>query len=307
MSAYYYSADLPWTISEEEQERYRRLLKRIFIFFLIFGIVMPFLPVPTIEREAMEEVPPRLAKLILERQEAPPPAPPVKAPEPEPQAVQAKPVPKKPEPKPVTKTAESARKKAELSGLLAFKDDLADLRDDSVTASLQKSAKLTAGVTSGVKVSQRSLVTSNLAGGSGGINTARLSRDTGGGGLAGRSTTQVSSPVGGGDVGGSIRRGGSGQAARSIEEIKLIFDKNKAAIYALYNRALREDPTLQGKVILKLTIAPSGRVTACEVVTSELRVPDLERKLVARVRLFDFGEKNVGLMVVTYPIDFLPS
>jgi hypothetical protein len=39
----------------------------------------------------------------------------------------------------------------------------------------------------------------------------------------------------------------------------------------------------------------------------ELRVPDLERKLVARVRLFDFGEKNVGVMVVTYPIDFLPS
>jgi len=103
-----------------------------------------------------------------------------------------------------------------------------------------------------------------------------------------------------------VRRGG-GQAARSIEEIKLIFDKNKSAIYALYNRALREDPTLQGKVILKLTIAPSGKVTGCEVVSSELRVPDLERKLVARVRLFDFGEKNVGVMVVTYPIDFLPS
>lgn len=308
MYAYYHSADLPWTISEEEQERFRRLLKRIFIFFLLFGMVMPFLPVPKMEREVMEEVPPRLAKLILERQEAVPPAPPpVKAPEPEPEAVQAKPAPRKPEPKPVTKTAESARKKAERSGLLAFKDDLADLRDDSMTAGLQKPSKLTAGATSSVKVSQRSLVTSNLAGGSGGINTARLSRDTGGGGLAGRATTQVSSPVGGGDGGGSVQRGGGGQAARSIEEIKLIFDKNKSAIYALYNRALREDPTLQGKVILKLTIAPSGKVTACEVVSSELRVPDLERKLVARVRLFDFGEKNVGVMVVTYPIDFLPS
>lgn len=307
MSAYYYSADLPWTISEEEQERYRRLLKRIFIFFLIFGIIMPFLPVPTMEREAMEEVPPRLAKLILERQESPPPAAPVKAPEPEPQAVQAKTAPKKLEPKPVTKTNESARKKAERSGLLAFKDDLADLRDDSVTASLQKTAKLTAGVASSAKVSQRSLVTSNIAGGSGGINTARLSRDTGGGGLVGRSTTQISSPVGGGDAGGNVRRGGGGQAARSIEEIKLIFDKNKSAIYALYNRALRQDPTLQGKVILKLTIAPSGQVTACEVISSELHVPDLERKLVARVRLFDFGSKDVGVMVVTYPIDFLPS
>ncbi len=307
MSAYYYSADLPWTISEEEQERFRRILKRVFLVILFFGLVLPFLPVPKMEREVMEEVPPRLAKLILERQEVKPPAPVEKTPEPEPQAVKAKPAPKKPEPKPATKTAESARKKAERSGLLAFKDDLADLRDDSVAVSLKKTTSLTAGGGSSARTPERSLVTSNVAGGSGGINTARLSRDTGGGGLAGRSTTRVSSPVGGSSGGGSVRRGGSGQASRSIEEIKLIFDKNKAAIYALYNRALREDPTLQGKVILKLTISPAGRVTACEVVTSELRVPDLERKLVARVRLFDFGAKDVDVMVVTYPIDFLPS
>lgn len=300
----YYSADLPWTITEEEQERYRRILKRVFLVFLFFGLVLPFLPVSTIEREVMEELPPRLAKLILERQEAPPPAPPVKTPEPE--AVQAKPETKKPAPKPVVKKSESARKKAERSGLLALKDDLADLRDDAVAASLKKSTKLTTGGGSSARTPERSLVTSNVSGGSGGINTARLSRDTGGGGLAGRATTQVSSPVGGGGN-GSVRRGGSGQASRSIEEIKLIFDKNKAAIYALYNRALREDPTLQGKVILKLTISPSGRVTACEVVSTELRVPDLERKLVARVRLFDFGAKDVDVMVVTYPIDFLPS
>lgn len=299
MLAYYYSADLPWTISEEEQERFRRILKRIGLIFLLFSVLMPFLPVPTIEREAMEEVPPRLAKLILERQETKPLAP-------EMEPVQAKPEPKQVEPKPVKKNVESARKKAERSGLLAFKDELADLRDNAVTANLQKNTKLTSGAGTSAKVPERSLVTSNVAGGSGGINTARLSRDTGGGGLAGRSTTQVSSPVGGGG-GSSVRRGGSGQASRSIEEIKLIFDKNKAAIYALYNRALREDPTLQGKVILKLTIAPSGRVTACELVSSELRAPDLVRKLVARVQLFDFGAKDVDTMVVTYPIDFLPS
>jgi len=301
---YYYSADLPWAVSEEEQERFRRILKRIFIFFLIFGIVMPLLPVPKVEREVMEEVPPRLAKLILERQEVKPAPPPVTAPEPEP--ARAKPVPKPTQPKPVQKKIETARKKAERSGLLAFKDELAELRDAPVAANLRRTAKLTAGAASSARVSERSLVTSNVAGGSGGINTARLSRDTGGGGLAGRATTRVSSPVTGGG-GDGVRRGGSGQAARSIEEIKLIFDRNKAAIYALYNRALREDPSLQGKVILKLTIAPSGQVTACQVVSSDLRAPELERKLVARVRLFDFGAKKVDVMVVTYPIDFLPS
>jgi protein TonB len=308
MNAYYYnSADLPWAVSEEEQERFRRILKRVFIFFLIFGIALPLLPVPKIERQVMEEVPPRLAKLILERQEVKPAPPPVSAPAPEPAQAKPAPKPKPAEPKPVQKNTETARKKAEHSGLLAFRDELAELRDEPVANNLRKPAKLTAGAASSVKVSQRSLVTSNVAGGSGGINTARLSRDTGGSGLAGRTTTRVSGPaIGGGGGGGSVHHGG-GQAARSIEEIKLIFDMNKAAIYALYNRALREDPSLQGKVILKLTILPSGRVTACEVVSSDLRAPDLERKLAARVRLFDFGAKDVGVMVVTYPIDFLPS
>jgi len=96
-------------------------------------------------------------------------------------------------------------------------------------------------------------------------------------------------------------------ASRSIEDLQLVFDKNKGAIYTIYNRALRRDPSLQGKVVLKLTIAPSGRVTQCTIVSSELNNPKLERKLVARVKLFRFGKKKVDVMVTTYPIEFLPS
>ena len=65
---------------------------------------------------------------------------------------------------------------------------------------------------------------------------------------------------GGGGSGGTLQRGGSGKASRSIEEIKLVFERNKGAIYAIYNRALREDPALQGKVVVELKIAPSGGV-----------------------------------------------
>lgn len=330
----YVSTALPWTVSAEDEERFKRILKRISIFFILFSLIMPFLPVPKHDREAVEELPPRIAKLVLEQRATPLP-PPVKPAEPE--AVKTQPETAKVAPKevkkevitektrpPVEKTVETARKKASRSGLLAFKDELADLRDNPVTSNIQKNFKSGPGIgpgkgpgvgsTSGpaMGAGARAIMTAATTS-SGGINTSKLSYGTGGGGLAGRSTTKVNSPLGGGGggggdgVGGRLTRGGGGQAARSIEEIKLIFDKNKSAIYALYNRALREDPTLQGKVILKLTIAPSGQVTACEVVSSELRVPDLERKLSARVRLFDFGAKDVGVMVVTYPIDFLPS
>jgi TonB family protein len=327
----YASAALPWTVTAEDEERFQRILKRILTFFILLCLIMPFLPLPKVDRQEPEELPPRIAKLMIEQHVAPLP-PPVKQPEaevvkskPEVAKVEPKPKPKeitakKIEKPPVEKNIETARKRASRSGLLAFKDELADLRDNPVSANLPKNVKPGPGVgpgkgpgvgsTSGpaMGAGARAIITARATTGSGGINTSKLSYGTGGGGLAGRSTTKVNSPIGGGGgAGGRLTRGGDGQASRSIEEIKLIFDKNKAAIYALYNRALREDPTLQGKVILKLTITPSGQVTSCEIVSSELRVPDLERKLAARVRLFDFGAKAVGVMVVTYPIDFLPS
>ncbi|MFQ5487239.1 MAG: AgmX/PglI C-terminal domain-containing protein, partial [Gammaproteobacteria bacterium] len=71
--------------------------------------------------------------------------------------------------------------------------------------------------------------------------------------------------------------------------------------------ALRKNPALAGKVVLQLTIAPSGEVTACEIVSSELQDPLLERKLVARVLLFDFGEKDVPEVTISYPLEFFPS
>ena len=145
--------------------------------------------------------------------------------------------------------------------------------------------------------------------GSGGIDTSQLGSGVGQSSLAGRQSTQVESPV---DMvaragPGKGSRGGSGKPSRTYEEVSLVFDRNKGAIYSLYSRALRKDPTLQGKVVLEITISPSGKVTSCKVISSELNNKSLERKLVARVKLLNFGTRKVEVMVVTYPIDFLPS
>ena len=328
--AYHRAAMLPWTVSAEDEERFRRILRRVLLVCLLFSLIMPWLPVPKVDRAREEELPPRLAKLLLERQPVPPPvvAPPRKT---EPEAAAAKPEPTKPpvpearKPEPAKapgERLEAARRRASGVGLLAMRNELADLRSAPVAAQLQKDVKPGPGVGSGSGpgvgagkspgLPSRALIASNATRGSGGINTGSLSRDTGGGGLAGRSTTAVEGVMGGDGGGGpggggTLRRGGSGKASRSIEDIKLVFDRNKGSIYALYSRALREDPTLQGKVVVKLTIAPSGQVVDCQLVSSELRSPDLERKLLVRIKQFDFGAKAVDAMVVTYPIDFLPS
>ncbi len=243
-----------------------------------------------------------------------------------------KPVPNKP-----PGEIEGARRKAAGVGLLAMKDELAEIRGAPLAVQLKTDIKQGPGVGTGVGVGvgagteaglpARALITSNATGGSGGINTAAYSRNTGGGGLAGRATTLVEGVAGGGGgggyggggvrggkgdgtgtgAGGTLQRGTSGKASRSIEEIKLVFERNKGAIYAIYNRALRDDPTLQGKVVVSLTIAPSGGVVDIRIVSSELKATELEGKLLARIRQFDFGAKEVDQMVVTWPVDFLPS
>ena len=123
----------------------------------------------------------------------------------------------------------------------------------------------------------------------------------------GTSAARITTGAGGAGAGGTLTKSGSGKASRSIEEIKLVFERNKGAIYALYNRALREDPSLQGKVVLELKIAPAGDVVGVRIVSSELHASELEGKLLARVRQFDFGAKDVEQMVVSWPVDFLPS
>ncbi|HEX4586236.1 MAG TPA: AgmX/PglI C-terminal domain-containing protein [Burkholderiaceae bacterium] len=334
---------LPWTGSSADEKRFRRILGQVMLLCLLLALAIRLLPVPKVDREQAEELSPRLAKMLLEHQ-PPPPAPvPVAKPQPVPQPPTKSVLPQRhtarPEPekipvpearqpvpdKPPGEVLEAARKKAAGVGLLAMKDELQELHGAPLAMQLKNNIKQGPGVGTGVGagvgsgkglgIPTRSMITSNATGGSGGINTAGYSRDTGGGGLAGRATTLVQGVAGGGGgggpggggAGGSLQRGGDGKASRSIEEIKLVFERNKGAIYTIYNRALREDPTLQGKVVVELKIAPSGQVLDCKIVSSELKDTDLERKLLARIRQFDFGAKDVAQMVVTWPVDFLPS
>jgi len=310
--------ELPWSTGRRQDYKFRKTAQIALGATFALALVIAVLPVPSSDRTQVPEVPKRLAKLVLERK-APPPPPPVveKAPEQKPEPVEQKQVkeePPKPKPKPepqpekqVDKT-EQAREKAKVAGLLPFAQQLAALRDDKTIERLDKT-QLAGKVEGTAPLAERSLITSRVGTSSGGINTAALSRNTGGGGIGDRTTTKVESPVEGLAVAGGAaqRTGESNKAARSREEIERVFDVNKGSIYALYNRALRQNPALQGKLVLKLTIEPDGRVSACEVVSSELGDKELEQKLVQRVLLFQFDKRDVERITTTKPIDFLPS
>ena len=317
--ALYRIYELPWSTGAEQERKFKRMLATCVGALLLLSLLMSLLPLPQRDETQIQEIPKRLARLMVERQ-APPPPPVVRElPPPEPvvepervveqRVVEPEPV-VKPEPKPPVDTTQQARARARVAGLLPFADKLSSLRDEADVAAgrLDQTGPIRAGP-GAAPVNERSLITSRVGTSSGGINTASLSRNTGGSGLGGRATTQVENPVEGFEVGGGAaqRSGDSGKASRSREEIERVFDRNKGAIYALYDRALRQNPTLQGKLVLRLTIAPDGTVTFCEVVSSELGDPDLEQKLVQRVLLFQFEPKDVEAITTTKPIDFFPA
>ena len=315
MSVMYRTYALPWDFADDDNDQLRSIGKRIGIATLVLTILLSLLPIPEVERDAANRVPPRFAKLILDKPKPPPP-PPVVQPKPEEpklvdqKKVEPKPekvVVKKPEPKRVDKVVE-ARKKASVAGLLPFADDLADLRNNQALAAVRSDRQL-AGAAGEAKRAERSMITSKAGTGSGGINTASMSRDTGGAGLdESLNTTAVSSTVAGLGATAVLDRPDAIEApARSREEIEMVFDQNKGAIYALYNRALRRDPTLQGKMVLRLTIEPSGAISMCEVVSSEIEDAELQRKLISRIKLFRFDAKDVARITTTKPIDFFPA
>src|SRR5258706_159805 len=218
------------------------------------------------------------------------------------------------------------------AGILALKDKIASLAQDTVVVPLGGDAAHVAADEVG-RPSARSLLAGNTPGSSGGINVAALSRSVGGGGggggggnggggVGGRGTGAGGS--GGGGIGGvgvgravspiapitgadrPKARGGPGPA-RTDEEIQIVFDRYKASFYRLYNRELRNNPALKGQMVLRLTIEPDGSVSMCVLQSTDMDAPDLATQVVGRVRTINFGAKDVPAVTIVYPIDFLPA
>jgi hypothetical protein len=217
-------------------------------------------------------------------------------------------------------------------GILAFKDKFASLAQDKIVPLLGADAHHGAAEDVG-RPSSRSTLMASAAGSSGGINTASLNRSVGGGGGGGGAGGRGGGGVGGSGTGGAGGSGGGFQgvgratssissiaaddrpkarggpgSARTDEEIQIVFDRYKASFYRLYNRELRNSPTLKGQMVLRLTIEPDGSVSMCALQSSDMNAPDLAAQVVSRVKTMNFGAKEgVQAVTIVYPIDFLPA
>ena len=301
---------LPWHGNEEDSRRLRKIVLISLLFMLVIGGVPQFWTFPEPDPDKKIEVPDRLVQMLKKKQ----PPKPIERPQPVKQEEKKEEVAKKEErPKPTEAQVKKARETAQTKGVLAFKDSFSDLIDDADVSSLGADARVTnSGSRSlGGAPGSRSMLAAQATGGSGGIANASISRGgvgAGGSGIDGVETGRVESEI------SAVARDSSRPVsdgvgpARTDEEIQIVFDRYKAALYRIYNRELRNDPTLRGKMVLAITIEPDGSVSACKVQSTDMDSQALSAQIVARVKMFNFGAKEgVPVTKILYPIDFLPA
>jgi hypothetical protein len=309
---------MPWQRGGEDDQRFRKSLAISLLVSLLIAIVLPMIDIPIPERWEVLDETERLTRLIREERPLPPVAQ-LDIPIPEtPQ--EATPVEEEnsaaadelvPESAPAANPSE--KPSAGSKGLLAFRKKFSGLAQNQNVDRLGSNARISDPADLAKGLPQRSMVTSEVPGSSGGINVAELSRGTGGSGqaMSGVAVTKATSSIGTGSGNGTGRptSGGGGPGlGRTDEEIQIVFDRHKASLYRLYNRELRKNPTLKGQMVLRMTIEPDGSVSMCEVKSSDLDSPALSKSVASRVRGFDFGAKDgIPAVTIVYPIDFLPA
>lgn len=300
---------MPWSKEAESERSFRKALLVASLLALFLGTLIPLLNVPAPVRPAVVVVPERLVSML--RKEPPRPEPPKE--EKKPEKDQEEKAPKEDRPKPTAQETQAARKKAESTGVLAFKESFKDLMDETPAARLGAAARLSnQPAAAGQARARRSLVAlpSTGAGSSGGISSSGISRtiaSDSGKRIAAVDFTRVESKVAELKEEAKPVSSGSGPA-RTDEEIQIVFDKYKATLYRMYNTELRRIPTLRGRITLRITIEPGGEVSACTVQSNDLNSPELVAQIVARIRKFNFGPKEkVSKTTILYPIDFLPG
>ena len=300
---------LPWSNRRDDAHRLRIIMVVALIASVVIGLVVPRWDIPEPEQIEYIEIPERLATLVVKK--APPPPPPVQeqpTPEEDAEAVETA----EAEPTPEEKETTEARQAAEKTGLLAFKQDFTEIMDASANIKMGSQAALVQGVPQpGRRSAARSLITSQVDFSGTGSTAANVRRtDVIGDDNKLREVefSRVESLEVAVVDSAQLESNSPAEPRRTDEEIQVVFDRYKDALYRIYSRELRKNSLLRGKLVLELTIEPDGKVSQCVIDSSDLNSEELEKKIVARVLRFNFGSKKGSEPItIRYPINFLPA
>ncbi len=251
----------------------------------------------------------------------PPKAEPVVAPEPQKTPPKATPAPKteakvadKVETKNDAPPSPEPPKEAPKPGLAAMLDNIPKVNDSASTQNLTAALSNIKGVrvpgeASGFKTSDLTgkgpASGVQIGGAAGGLATSGINslmrKDGAAGQLGGKGDRQIAGRVTTSPRLSQIK--GAGELSK--DEIQRVISQHVGEIQYCYEKQLRTNPGLAGRVVLEWTVTTSGGVGVVKVSTSSLASNDATRCMMDKVKTWKFPKpRGNGAVTVVYPFVF---
>ncbi len=102
--------------------------------------------------------------------------------------------------------------------------------------------------------------------------------------------------------------GSENYSSRTAEEIAELVAEKRGSVMYVYNKHLRTDPLLMGRVDVAMIIQPSGRVSDVEIVSSNMYNQAFELELISSIEQWRFGsvDSSEGPLPIQLPFSFSP-
>lgn len=305
----YESLALRWSPRDKTDHAFNISMGIAVALFVLLVVILSSIELP---EEARRTFVPLKEEIKIQIKQAPKPVPKVIEPPKPRESTDLR--PKKEEVKPLSREEVKAREKVEKTGIFRLKDQLADLVDTASAKNVvnQNISQAGAGAQAAAPANPN-ILTAAAGKGSGGVSDSRHTvnvapaTNLAAGGQAAAGQVAQSAIKANPQVAGGKGAAARGAGVRADEDVITVLDQNKGTLNTLYRKARRSNPGLKGRLVLEITVQPSGEVSKVVIKSSELNDPTLEESIIARVKQLDFGVRKGGALTVVYPIEFLPG
>ncbi len=105
----------------------------------------------------------------------------------------------------------------------------------------------------------------------------------------------------------SIEGSASSNSKRDSDIINSVVASHKASIRMSYEKYLKRDPSLSGKITVRFTITASGSVSMVKVIENTTGSTELESEIIRKIKMWQFESIPDGDVTVSYPFVFMAA
>jgi TonB family protein len=103
---------------------------------------------------------------------------------------------------------------------------------------------------------------------------------------------------------GKVSGSEEAKGARTEESLRGVLTQYMGRLQYIYNKYLKTNSEIGGKVEIEVTINADGSVANVAVLSSEIAIPDFQREIVSTIRRWKYEVIAQGQVKVVYPIIF---